>query len=124
MCRLTIRWTNRGERGDGLLEPGVPTERSPKRHQFQPTIAERSWNVSSRGKLFKREILLANPRRADRKPLNHYRPIERIFLHRQKLDRTTTFAQCLLLSTHESIDLSEDTERRCIAWLRLNNFLL
>src|SRR5206468_811103 len=82
----------RREGGDDFFEAEIAPQRIPKREQLQISIGQRPWNVSSRGKLFKREILLANPRRANREPLNHQRPIECIFLRRQKLDRAATFA--------------------------------
>src|SRR5438552_9609269 len=90
-----VRTRNRlpwGKRINDLFEAGIAAERIPKRQQLEISIAKRSWNVSGRGKLFKREILLANPGRADGKPLNHQRTIKCIFLHRQKLDRAATFA--------------------------------
>src|SRR6266403_3467338 len=82
----------RRERGNDFFETGIAPQRIPKWQQLQISIGQRPWDVSRRGKLFKREILLANPGRADCKPLNHQRSIECIFLHRQKLDRAATFA--------------------------------
>src|SRR5438876_5184174 len=82
----------RREGGDDFFEAEITTQWVPKRHYLQPTIADRSWNLGSRGKLFKRDIFLANPRCANRKPLNHQESIECIFLRRQKLNRAATFA--------------------------------
>jgi len=47
------------ERLHDFFETGIATQRVPKRLQLQISIAKHSWNVSRRGKLFKREILLA-----------------------------------------------------------------
>src|SRR5438552_11828831 len=79
------------ERGDDCFETRIAAERIPKWQQLQISIAERSWNVNGRGKLFKRQIVLPNPRRTDGKPLNHQSSIHRIFLHWEKLDRAATF---------------------------------
>jgi len=49
----------RCKRSDDVLETRITAERVPKRLQLQISIAKHSWNVSRRGKLFKREILLA-----------------------------------------------------------------
>src|SRR5438132_12190878 len=82
----------RREGSDEVFEAWVATQRIPKREQFQQAIAKHSRHLRAPGKLFQRKILLANPRRADGLPLNHQRPIECIFLRRQKLDRAATFA--------------------------------
>jgi hypothetical protein len=92
--------------------------------EFQFAVQKAARIANGGGQLFEGEILLADPRCADRKPLNHQRPIECIFLHRQKLDRAATLAQGLLLSTQGSINHPEDAQRRCVVWLRFNNSLL
>src|SRR5207237_1298691 len=88
----------RRERGDDFFEARIAPQWIPKREQLQIAVAEGTRVAHDLGKLFKREILLANPRRADRKPLNHQRPVECIFLRWQKLDRAAAFACCLLFS--------------------------
>src|SRR5437016_7263043 len=82
----------RRERGDDFFEARIVPQWIPKREQLQIAVAEGTRVAHDLGKLFKREILLVNPRRADRKPLNHQRPVECIFLRWQKLDRAAAFA--------------------------------
>ena len=75
-------------------------------------------------KLFNREILFAHPRRADGKPLNHQRPVECILLHRQKFDRASAFAQCLLLSAQKQRRSPRGRTAEVRSLVALDNFLL
>jgi hypothetical protein len=92
------------EGGDYSFEARIAAQRIPKWQQFQSAVAEAAQKAAGDGKLFAREIFVANPRSDHGQILDHGLTVDCIFFHGKKLDCLPALAQRLLFPPKSSVD--------------------